>query len=541
MALFCVYCGAELEQDSSLCNACGKSQGNATDESGAAAKAVMARAVPKASPRLLHDKEAANPSGLHPEKKPATTLWKSLAPIIIGIVIVIIPAPAGLKFSAWCYFALFTAVLVGIIVEPIPSAAVGLLGVGLATVLGLVESKPGNSIKWALSGFSNTTVWLIFAAFMFAMGYEKTRLGRRIALGLVRVLGSKTLGLGYAITLADLILAPATPSNTARSGGTIFPVIRNIPALYGSYPGESARKIGSYLMWTALASTCITGAMFTTSLATNTLTVELIRKIVKVDVSWTQWFIGFLPMGVLLIATIPYLIYKIYPPEIKASKEVPAWATKELEKMGKISGKEIGLAILVALALIMWIFGTSLVDTTTVAIMVVGLMVATRIVTWDDILEYKAGWNILVWFATLVSLADGLNRVGFVSWFANLAASHLVGVSPVVIMVVLVALYYFSHYMFANLTSHAIGVMPVILAAGAAIPGMPIRTFALLLCYSVALQGAMTPYACGSAPVYFASGFIPRKDFWVMGLLFSVVFLGTLLVIGIPYLTAISH
>ena len=73
------------------------------------------------------------------------------------------------------------------------------------------------------------------------MGYEKTGLGRRIALVLVKRLGGRTLGLGYAIALSDLALAPFTPSNTARSAGTIFPVIRSIPELYGSAPGESAR------------------------------------------------------------------------------------------------------------------------------------------------------------------------------------------------------------------------------------------------------------------------------------------------------------
>jgi Sodium:sulfate symporter transmembrane region len=80
----------------------------------------------------------------------------------------------------------------------------------------------------ALSGFSNGTVWLIFGAFMFALGYEKSGLGRRLALSLVKRMGRRSLGLGYAVALSDVVLAPFTPSNTARSGGTIFPVIRNI-------------------------------------------------------------------------------------------------------------------------------------------------------------------------------------------------------------------------------------------------------------------------------------------------------------------------
>jgi len=181
------------------------------------------------------------------------------------------PPPAGLKLNAWYYFAIFAAVVVALVLEPIPNAAVGLIGVTMAVVMGYVFAKPGDSLRWGLSGFSNSTVWLIFGAFMISLGYEKTGLGRRIALLLVRVLGGKTLGLGYAITLADLAIAPGTPSNTARSAGTIYPIIRNIPALFGSEPGPTSRKIGAYLMWTAFTATAITSSMFITSMAVNPL------------------------------------------------------------------------------------------------------------------------------------------------------------------------------------------------------------------------------------------------------------------------------
>ena len=110
------------------------------------------------------------------------------------------------------------------------------------------DPSTGDAIKWALSGFSNGTVWLIFAAFMFALGYEKTGLGKRLGLSLIKVMGKKTLGLGYAVALSDLILAPFMPSNTARSGGTIFPIIKNIPPLYGSTPENNPRGLGAYLM-----------------------------------------------------------------------------------------------------------------------------------------------------------------------------------------------------------------------------------------------------------------------------------------------------
>ncbi|MBT9177582.1 MAG: L-tartrate/succinate antiporter [Firmicutes bacterium] len=102
---------------------------------------------------------------------------------------------------------------------------------------------------------------------MFALGYEKTGLGKRVALLMVSLLGKTTLGLGYAATYADLALAPFMPSNTARSAGTIYPVISNIPPLYKSEPGPTSGKMGGFLMYVTFVMQCVTSSMFLTALA----------------------------------------------------------------------------------------------------------------------------------------------------------------------------------------------------------------------------------------------------------------------------------
>jgi L-tartrate/succinate antiporter len=93
--------------------------------------------------------------------------------------------------------------------------------------------------------------------------------------------------------------------------------------------------------------------------------------------------------------------------------------------------------------------------------------------------------------------------------------------------------------MFASITAQVTAILPVILAAGAAIPGMPIMAFTLLLCCQSGIMGIITPYATGPAPIYYGSGYISRKDFWTLGLVFGAIFLLALLIIGVPYLTAL--
>jgi L-tartrate/succinate antiporter len=492
-----------------------------------------------------------NRSGLTPREVPprgtSSVLWRAGVPVLAGIVLAMIPAPQGLAPHAWHYFALFAAVILALITEPLPSAAVGFIGVTFAATFGLVFSPvqmadptfrfPAEALKWALAGFVNGTVWLIFAAFVFAMGYEKTGLGRRIALMLVKRLGGRTLGLGYAIALSDLALAPFTPSNTARSAGTIFPVIVCIPGLYGSGPGESARRIGSYLMWVAFAVTCVTSSMFITALAPNLLALELVRKATGIEITWAAWFIGFLPVGGPLLLLLPWLVYKLYPPEIRTSAEVPRWAGEELAKLGRITAREMIMAALVLIALGLWIAGGRVIDPTLVALVGISLMLIFAVVSWDDIVGNTAAWNVLVWFATLVVLADGLNKVGVVDWIGRAASSRLAGHSSIFAMTMLVGLFFVLHYMFASLVAHTTALLPVFVAAGAAMPGIPIRVFVMLLMFSLGIMGVLTPYATGPAPVYFASGYVARRDFWRLGLVFGLIFIGALLLVGVPYLS----
>ncbi|MDR3437084.1 anion permease [Telmatospirillum sp.] len=460
----------------------------------------------------------------------------ALPPIVVWIVLLAIPVPQNLSPAGWHYFAMFAAVIVGLILEPVPGSIIGLLGVSVAAACQLIGDKPSDSVKWALSGFSNSTVWLIFVAYMFGLGYEKTGLGRRLALTLVKYLGKKTIGLGYAVALSDCCLGPFMPSNTARSGGTIYPIIKNIPEIFGSYPGETARKMGAYLMWTGLATCAVTSSLFLTANAPNLLGLELVSKTFKISISWREWFLGILPLGALLFLAVPLLTYVLYPPEIKSSEGAGVWARQELDKMGAVTGKEILMMTLACVALVFWIFGGSRMDATMVAIAVLVVMILTGVITWNDLLGYRQAWNMLIWFGTLVALADGLKIVGFLNWFAAVTSGLMSGLPIIWVVVLMVAIYYLVHYMFASLTAHATALLPVFLAAVVALPDMPLKLMAMLLCYTSGISCLLTPYASGPSAIYYGSGYIDRKDFWRLGATFGGIFLALFLLLGIPYL-----
>lgn len=277
---------------------------------------------------------------------PLAGWWRYLAPLVVIAIIAVLPVPTGLESHTWLYFAVFTGVIVGLILEPVPGAVVAMIGISIIAVLSpwLLFSPEqlaqdgfkftAKSLSWAVSGFSNSVIWLIFAAFMFGTGYEKTGLGRRIALMLVKKMGHRTLFLGYAVMFSELILAPVTPSNSARGAGIIYPIIRNLPPLYNSQPNSaSSRSIGSYIMWMGIVADCVTSAIFLTAMAPNLLLIGLMKGASHTALSWGDWFLGMLPLSILLVLIVPWLAYLLYPPVLKSGDQVPLWADTELKAM----------------------------------------------------------------------------------------------------------------------------------------------------------------------------------------------------------------
>jgi L-tartrate/succinate antiporter len=279
--------------------------------------------------------------------------------------------------------------------------------------------------------------------------------------------------------------------------------------------------------------------MFLTGLAPNLLAIELVKKTANVEFSWVQWFVAFAPVGIPLLIAVPLLAYWLYPPEVKRGDEVPTWAGQELTKMGGLTGHEIGLAVLVLIALAGWIFGGNYLHATTTALVVISLMLIVGIVTWDDIVKNSAAWNTLAWFATLVALADGLNRVGFVKWFAGSIATHMGGFSPTVAIFILIAVFFISHYLFASVTAHVTAMLPVMLAVGSTIPDLSMPKYSLLLCLTLGIMGIITPYGTGPSPVYYGSGYLPSAAWWRLGGIFGLIFLGVFLLIGVPWVLAV--
>lgn len=458
-------------------------------------------------------------------KKPEKVIFKganiipTLIALLVGFALWFFPVPVDVDPRAWQLLAVFVAVIIGLIAKALPMGGVSFIAL---TVLIITNTL---TMKQAFSGFSHPIIWLVVAAFLLSKSFIKTGLGMRIAYLFVALLGKKTLGLSYGIAATELLLAPAIPSITARAGGIIFPIVKALAISFGSTPQRhSQRLIGSFLILVAYYASLITSTMFVTAMAANPLIVAMLAD-VGIKVTWGQWALAASVPGFLSLIIVPYVVYKIYPPEIKDTPQAREVALGHLRAMGPMTKYEWQTLIVFIVLVILWIFGDAWgVDSTVVAMLGVSIFMFSGVLTWEDIKKEHDAWDTLIWFSTLLMMATYLNELGLIKWLSGHIQMMLGGLSWWAAWPALVTMYFYSHYLFASNTAHVSSMYAAFLHVGVALSTPPyLMAYSLGFCSS--LFACITHYGTGSAPILFGSEYVNLKTWWKVGFIMSFVFL----------------
>ncbi|WP_144865865.1 DASS family sodium-coupled anion symporter [Hyella patelloides] len=448
--------------------------------------------------------------------------------ILSGSIIWFLPAPLGIEEQAWHLLAIFVATIIGFITKPLPMGAVALIA-----LTALIISKT-LTLAEGLSGFSHPTSWLTFSSFLIARGFIKTGLAARLAYLFIRVLGQNTLLLSYGLLATDLVLAPGMPSGNARAGGVIFPLVKSLAQIYKSEPHDgSSRRIGSFLMLTSFQGTQITTALFFTAMVANPLMASLAGEMVGFEFTWITWALAALVPGMISLLLMPLIIYFYYPPEVKHTPEAPDLARQKLNQMGRISRSEWLMGGTFLLLLLLWIFGDYLggIKSTTTALLGVALLVAARVLSWDEIIAEKKAWNILLWFSVLLMMASFLNEFGLIAWVSQQIGGVIDGFPWQPAFFLLSVVYFYNGYFFASKAARASAMYAPFLSVALVIGTPPIYA-ALVLAFLLNLSGCLTHYGTAVAPIYFGSGYIEVRIWWKLGFILSLVYFPIWLVVG---------
>ena len=476
----------------------------------------------------------------------------AIAVAIALLIWFVIPVPEGVTPNAWHLLALFVGTIAAIIGKAMPIGALSMIAVALVAVTGVTNDKPSGAIADALSSFSNSLIWLIGVSIMISRGIIKTGLGARIGYLFIAVWGKKTIGIAYSLALSELILAPVTPSNTARGGGIIHPIMRAIAGSYDSDPEKGTQgRIGRYLALTNYHANPITSAMFITATAPNPLVVKLIADVTgaQIQLSWGTWALAMLLPGLVALAVMPLIVYMLYPPEIKSTPNAALFARERLQQLGPITRGEMIMLGVFAILLVLWagipamLLGAGwAVDATTTAFIGLALCLITGVLTWDDVIKEKSAWDTIVWFGALVMMATFLNKLGLITWFAKSIETGIgsLGLGWMGASALLMLAYLYAHYAFASTTAHITAMFAAFYGAGLAL-GAPAFPFALMMAAASNIMMTLTHYATGTSPVIFGSGYATLGEWWKTGAVMSVVLIVIWLVVGTTWWRVLGY
>lgn len=429
---------------------------------------------------------------------------------LLGMGLWWMPHTARIPDEGWHLFALFLTTLVGIMGSVLPMGVLSLFALTAVTITGTLP------LEEALSGFHSEVSWIIVLAFFISLGFTKTGLANRIAYFFVALCGRTPLRLGYGVLATELILAPAIPSVTARTGGILFPIVQE---LIRTFPSPA---MGGFLMKLVFQGSVITCTMFLTAMAANPFLVELTR-FHGIEITWASWAAAALLPGLLSLLLLPPLLYKLLSFQPVATDSIQRLAKERLRLLGPLSRQEWGMLGVFILLLTLWIFGHAVgIKTATTALLGLSCLLLLGILEWRDLMEDAKAWDTFFWFSTLITLANALNSRGVIDWLSEILIESIHGFPWMVAFGLLLAVYFYSHYLFVSITGHVGAMYPAFLLVALGVGTPPLLAIYGLI-FASNLFGGLTHYGSGSAPLLFSGGYLSVKQWWRIGFLLSLV------------------
>jgi DASS family divalent anion:Na+ symporter len=444
------------------------------------------------------------------------------------------PVPEGLVPAAWHLFALFIAAIASVVIDAFPILTASVLALSAAVLSGTLAPDK------AYSGFANGTILLIVIAFLVARAVVKCGLGARLGNLVVSFFGRSTLGLGYSIFVVDGAIAPAFPSNTARSG-VLYPLVLSVAEAVGAKPGSRDRpRLGSFLMFSGIASLTLSSALWFTAMAANPLGAEIAAGH-GLRIGFGSWLVASSVPTLAAMALLPLFLYKLLSPEVKTTPEAPVAARKALAAMGPLGTHEKIVALTFAVMVILWGLAATLgLDSTAIAFLGFGVMLTTGVLTLEDIAKEGDVLATFIWFAVLFTLSSQLNELGFMGFLGERLAGRLGGFSPLAAGITLVVAYVLLHYLFVSQTAHLLALFGVFLDVGVKL-GISAAPLAFLLLFATNFFSANTPQGSSANLLFAGSGYVSQGELYRLGALTTAFNLAVYLVVGTPWLIFLNR
>jgi len=384
------------------------------------------------------------------------------------------------------------------------------------------------------------SILLIVVAFLVADAVVKCGLGTRAGHWIVSRFGRSTLGLSYSIFALDAIIAPAFPSNTARSG-VLYPLAASLAGAAGATPDRpDRRRLGAFLMFSGAVSLSVSSALWLTAMAANPLGTEIARG-AGVDIGFGRWLVASSVPTLCAMLVLPPLLYRVIGPEVTSTPGAPAEARRSLAALGPMSRQERTVLLVFVGMVALWASAATFdLDSTAIAFLGLGLLLATGVITLKDIAKQGDVLATFIWFAVLFTLSSQLNALGFMGFLGRHIASALSGLASPTAGLILVAAYILLHYLFVSQTAHLLALFGVFLGVGVKL-GVHPSVLAFQLLFATNYFSVITPQGSSANLLFAGSGYLSQSDLYRLGAIATGVSALIYFVIGTAWLMLVAR
>lgn len=458
---------------------------------------------------------------IHPSK---CKLIGSLAGPIAFFLILIFFKPDDLSDEGIAILATTVWVAIWWVTEALPIEVTSLLPIVLFPLTN------GLDLKSTTAAYGHKFIFLFIGGFILAIGIEKWNLHRRIALNIVKLVGTKlnSILLGFMLSTAFLSMWISNTATTVM----MLPIAMAVIKALQLQSNTSSNQFGKALMLSIAYSASIGGMATLIGTPPNLIFAGVVEELYGFEISFLQWLKFALPISMILLAIVwfylGHLAFQLKQLSYPGEKSV---IQKELKALGKTSKEEFRILVVFIVTAMAWMSKSFLIapifpgidDTIIAIIAAISLFIipasqhGKALIEWAD--AVKLPWGILLLFGGGIALAIGFDQSGLAAWIGQ-QLSVIQGMSLILVILIVIATVNFLTEITSNIATTAI-LLPIFAALSVIIKVHP---FLLLAAATIAASCAfMLPVATAPNALVFGSGQLQMKDMFRTGLWLNII------------------
>jgi solute carrier family 13 (sodium-dependent dicarboxylate transporter), member 2/3/5 len=442
-------------------------------------------------------------------------------------LMLLFPPPQGMSEAAWWTTAVAALMAIWWVTEAIPIPATALVPLVLFPVIGV------RAIGDVAPAYANPVIFLFMGGFVLALAMERCDLHRRIALRVVRFVGTRPhrLILGFMGATGFLSMWVSNTATTVMMLPIALSVVHLISVRGIREQSTPERNLALGLMLGVAYASSIGGLATLIGTPPNALLAAFLLETYDVQIGFAQWMLVGVP---LVLVTLPItwfvlarLIYPVDREEIRGGRQL---VEEVYRSLGPTSPAQVRVAMVFVVTALLWIV-RPLLDGLVPGLSDTGIAIAAAVSLFmipsgdgrSMLMDWRTAerlpWGVLLLFGGGLALAGAVQASGLAEWIGNSVGGLGLPTIAMVLVVTLVTI--FLTELTSN-TATAAAFLPLLAGVAVGIGENP-----LLLVVPAALAATcafMLPVATPPNAIVYGSGYVTVPQMVRAGVWLNAIF-----------------